>query len=138
VREVAKGMVALVGDRSKVVLGIPTYGRNWVVATSGTCPDSAQGTVPVTQDSALAVAARRAAVPTHDVVTGESWFAYQLTVEDGGVSCVQSREVHWVDEQGVRSRIDIAREERLGGVSLWAIGFDSDVLWPTISDLATP
>ncbi|MFZ9482167.1 MAG: HAD-IA family hydrolase [Ilumatobacteraceae bacterium] len=138
VREVAKGMVALVGDRSKVVLGIPTYGRNWVVATSGTCPDSAQGTVPVTQDSALAVAARRGAVPTHDVVTGESWFVYQLTVEDGGVSCVQSREVHWVDEQGVRSRIDIAREERLGGVSLWAIGFDSDALWPTISDLATP
>ena len=138
VREVAQGMVALVGDSSKVVLGIPTYGRNWVVSTSGTCPESAQGTVPVTQDSALAVAARRGAVPTHDPVTGESWFAYQLTVDDSGVSCVQSREVHWVDEQGVRARIDIAREERLGGVALWAIGFDSDSLWPTIADLATP
>lgn len=138
VREVAEGMVALVGDRSKVVLGIPTYGRNWVVSTSGTCPESAQGTVPVTQDTALAVAARRGAVPTHDPVTGESWFAYQLTVEDGGESCVQSREVHWVDEQGVRARIDIAREERLGGVALWAIGFDSDTLWPTIAPLSTP
>ena len=138
VRDVARGMASLVGDRSKVVLGIPTYGRNWVVSTSGSCPESADGTVPVTQDTALAVAARRGATPVHDPVTGESWFAYQLTVSDGGVSCVQSREVHWVDEQGVRSRIDVAREERLGGVALWAVGFDSDALWPTVADLLTP
>jgi len=138
VRDVAQGMATLVGDRSKVVLGVATYGRNWVVSTSGTCPESASGTVPVTQDTALAVAARRGAVPVHDPVAGESWFAYQLTVADGGLSCVQSREVHWVDEQGVRARIDIAREERLGGVALWAVGFDSDPLWPAIADLITP
>ena len=32
------------GGPEKLVLGIPLYGRNWVVSTTGTCPDDAPGT----------------------------------------------------------------------------------------------
>jgi spore germination protein YaaH len=41
-----------------------------------------------------------------------------------------------VDAEGARLRIDLARTERLGGVSLWALGFDSPATWQSIGSLA--
>ena len=71
------------GDPSKLVLGIPLYGRNWVVATSGTCPDTAEGTVGVTTRSAGELAARRGATPTFVPGDYEMTFSYDLDVADG-------------------------------------------------------
>ena len=59
-----------------------------------------------------------------DPVTGESSFTYLLEVTDGTTTCTQTREVHYVDAEGARQRVDLARTERLGAVSLWALGFD--------------
>ena len=39
VQQAIDGTVAASGDAGKLVLGIPAYGYNWVVATTGTCPD---------------------------------------------------------------------------------------------------
>lgn len=126
----------LVRDDSKLVLGVPLYGRNWVVRTTGTCPASAEGTVPVTQASVDDLAARRGATPVHDPTTGEATFDYQLEVSDGATSCTQLRRVHLVDAEGARLRIDLARRERLGGVSLWALGFDAPATWDAVGALA--
>ena len=114
------------------------YGRNWVVSTTGTCPASAEGTAPVTLRGVEELAAKRSATPVHDTVTREAEFTYQLEVNDGGLSCTQTRQVHYIDEQGVRDRIDLAREERIGGVALWALGFDSPQVWPLIAEVARP
>ena len=78
--------------------------------------------------------AKRTATPVHDPVTGESSFTYELQADDG--SCTQTREVHYVDAEGARQRIDLARRERLGAVSLWALGFDSPATWQSIGTLA--
>ncbi|MEP7112774.1 MAG: hypothetical protein ABI862_05880, partial [Ilumatobacteraceae bacterium] len=69
-------------------------------------------------------------------VTGESSFTYQLEVTDSTTTCTQTREVHYVDAEGTRLRIDMARTERLGAVSLWALGFDSPQTWQSIGQLA--
>ena len=43
-----------------------------------------------------------------------------------------------VDGDGVRLRMDLARQYQLNGVALWALGFEDDAVWdailPTISD----
>ncbi|MGZ6983015.1 MAG: hypothetical protein ACXVH5_12680, partial [Ilumatobacteraceae bacterium] len=63
-------------------------------------------------------------------------FTYQLQVTDGTTTCTQTREVHYVDAEGARQRIDIARRERLGAVALWALGFDGPATWQSIAQLA--
>lgn len=127
-----------VRDDSKLILGIPLYGRNWVTGTVGTCPADAEGTVPITHSSAKDLIARRGATPVVDETSEEITFTYQLEVSDGTTTCTQWREVHYVDEAGSRARLDLAREERIGGVAFWAIGFDSPATWAAVAGVATP
>ena len=63
----------------KVQIGVPTYGRNWVTARTGTCPaNAALGTVSVLQRNADALIASRGATPVRDA-SGEVRFTYQQT-----------------------------------------------------------
>jgi spore germination protein YaaH len=125
-----------VGDDSKLVLGVALYGYNWPIATVGTCPADQEGRTGVTQRNVDELIAKRDATPVHDPVSGESSFTYQLEVSNGTTTCTQTREVHYVDAEGARQRIDLARRERLGGVSLWALGFDAPATWQSIAQLA--
>ncbi len=125
-----------VHDDTKLVLGVALYGYNWPIATVGTCPADQEGKTSVTQKNIDELIAKRTATPVHDPLTGESSFTYQLEVSDGTTTCTQTREVHYVDAEGARQRIDIARRERLGAVALWALGFDSPATWQSIGQLA--
>lgn len=129
----------VVGDRSKLVLGIPLYGYNWPVTTIGSCPaDQVEGRTGVTIRSVDDLVARRGATPVFDPDTAESWFTYDLALDDGTSRCTQTREVHYVDADGARQRIDLARRARLGGVSLWALGYDDETLWAAIDPVVRP
>jgi HAD superfamily hydrolase (TIGR01509 family) len=125
-----------VDDDSKLVLGVALYGYNWPIATVGTCPADQEGKTSVSQRNIDELLAKRTATPVFDAGTGESSFTYQLEVTDATTTCTQTREVHYVDAEGARLRIDLARTERLGAVSLWALGFDAPATWQSISQLA--
>jgi spore germination protein YaaH len=125
-----------VADDSKLVLGIALYGYNWPIATVGTCPANKEGKTSVSQRNIDELIAKRTATPVHNPLTGEASFTYQLQVTDGTTTCTQTREVHYVDAEGARMRIDLARNQRLGAVSLWALGFDSPATWQSIAQLA--
>ena len=116
----------------KLVLGVPAYGTNWVVSTTGDCPATAEGRTGVTALAVMDLAARRGGVPTFDDVTGEWTFSYSLTVDDGATACVQSRKVQWVDAEGVASRVEIARRAGWGGVALWALGYEDQEVWDSL------
>ncbi len=116
----------------KLVLGVPAYGSNWVIDTVGACPDSADGRTNVTARTALELAQKRGGVPVFDEVLGEWSFVYSLTVEAGGLSCVQSRMVRWVDSEGAAARVEIARRAGWGGVALWALGYEDADVWQAI------
>jgi len=125
-----------VDNDHKLALGVALYGYNWPIATVGTCPPTAEGKTSVSQRNIDDLIAKRAATPVHDPVTGESSFTYQLDVTDGTTKCTQTRVVHYVDALGAQARVDLARREGLGAVSLWALGFDSDATWQAIAPLA--
>lgn len=138
VRGALRAAKKAVADDSKLLLGIPLYGRNWVVATSGTCPAEAPGTVDPNLHEVDALMAQYAATPLRDEVTQESTFSYRRDSSDGSAGCTQTREVHYVDAIGVRARVDLARKERIGGVVFWALGYDTEATWTAVADVARP
>jgi HAD superfamily hydrolase (TIGR01509 family) len=124
------------GNPSKLVLGIPLYGYNWVVATSGTCPPSAEGNISLSTREMTALAARRKATPTFDKANYEMTFSYELPVSEAGASCTQSREVHFVDANGAQIRMQHAVDGGFGGVSLFAFGYEDAATWTAIDTIA--
>ena len=138
VRNSVKAAKKAVDDDTKIVLGVPLYGRNWVVATTGTCPADAPGRVSPNLREVDALIAQYGAVSTRDEAAQESSFTYQRESADGVTSCTQTRQVHYMDADGVRARVDLARAERIGGVAFWAVGFDVDRVWAQVIDVARP
>ena len=138
VRSTVKAAKKAVGDDSKIVLGIPLYGRNWVVRTAGTCPADTPGKVDPNLREVAALLAQYGSTVTRDESTQESTFIYERESSDGTNSCVQTRQVHFMDAAGVRARVDVAREQRIGGVVFWALGYDTDVEWAAVVDVARP
>lgn len=133
------GAIEATGSPDKLVLGLPAYGRNWPVSATGECPASeVQGRTAVSARSVDELLELRQAQPVRVDQTGEWMFEYDLEVTDGVTSCVQTRQVHYVDGDGIRLRMDLARQYRLDGVALWAFGFDDAAVWdailPTVAD----
>jgi len=137
------GAIEATGSPDKLVLGLPAYGRNWPVLVAGECPATdVPGRTTVSARSVDELIARRQGQPIRVDETGEWMFEYDLEVTDGTTACVQTRRVHYVDGDGVRLRMDLARQYRLDGVALWALGFDDDAVWdailPTVADPRPP
>lgn len=145
VKRAIEGAVEATGQPEKLVLGIPAYGKNWLVSTKGTCPrpDKSRNievpeTTTVTARSVADLIGRRDASPEYDKTTAEWSFSYKLEITDGTSTCVQSRRVHYVDAQGVRARMELAKKAGFDGIALWALGFEDESLWNTIVIDATP
>ena len=117
----------------KLVLGVPAYGANWVTATTGTCPADAEGKTTVNTRNVLDLvrqARRRRRSTTRRPASGRSRTTSRSATRR--TSCVQSREVHWVDSEGAAARAEIARRAGWGGVALWALGYDDDETWQAL------
>jgi HAD superfamily hydrolase (TIGR01509 family) len=126
------GTLSVVRDPSKVVLGIPAYGYNWPISTVGECPGAVEGRTTVTTRSIHDLLARRGGTPEYQPLTGEWSLVYDLEYRQGDQSCVQTRQVIYVDGDGLADRIMMARKAGLGGVALWALGYEDDAVWTQI------
>jgi HAD superfamily hydrolase (TIGR01509 family) len=135
VRRIVAGTAAATGDPSKLVLGVPLFGYNWPTGESGECPDGAPGVTTVTSRTVDALADEREATPTHDPVTGESSFTYELAVDDGTTDCTQQRQVNYVDTEGIRQRVELAHSAGFAGTALFALGYDDEAVWETIDGM---
>lgn len=130
VKEAVRGAKAATRGDGKLSLGIPLYGYNWVISTTGVCPPQAEtGRSTVTQRNLADLISKRSAVPVYDEANGEWSFTYVLEVTDGTSTCSQTREVHYVDAAGAVDRVEIAQQAGLDAVSLWAFGYDDEAFW---------
>ena len=93
------------GDPSKLVLGIPLYGYNWVDRHVGHVPGAtAEGDMSLANAQVDDLVARRGATPQFDPATASGRSRTSSTSTDGA-QCTQQREVHYVDADGVQSRM---------------------------------
>jgi len=130
---------------SKVFLGIPGYGRDWITKVEGVCPkDFASSVVvgakaAVVMREALALATSNNAIPTYNTTHAESTFSYKKTYVDPTNSasyCTANRTVWYPDERSYTARTNLVGKYRLGGIAVWTFGMENPAAIATIRDIA--
>jgi len=137
---------------SKVFVGIPGYGRDWVTKVDGTCPSlpinyfktvstKASAATFVMHDAAT-LAATYNATPTYVDKYGESTFTYQKlyngTTPDGSLTtCTATRTAWFQDAKGFALRAALVAKYRLGGIAEWTFGMEDPTAIAEIRQVAT-
>ena len=133
---------------SKVFVGVPGYGRDWVTAVTGICPANVINTVKpgakaatfVMRDAA-ALAATYGAVPTYNEKFGEMTFSYQkvyngTTATGLSTSCTASRTAWYQDARSWALRADLVSKYRIGGITAWTFGMEEPLAMEAIRTVA--
>lgn len=137
---------------SKVFVGIPGYGRDWVTKVDGTCPSlpinylktvntSAAAATFVMHD-ALNLATTYNSVPTYVDKYGESTFTYQKvyngTTADGSLTtCTATRTAWYQDAKAFSLRAALVAKYHLGGIAEWTFGMEDPTAVAAIRLVAT-
>jgi hypothetical protein len=134
---------------SKVYLGLPGYGKDWVTKVEGVCPSnlskiitpSAKAGTFLMRDAA-SIAATYGAVPTYNESYAEVTFSYtrEYTGQtSGGLSttCTASRTAWHQNAQSFSVRAQLVAKYQLGGAAQWVIGQEEPLAMVAIRDVAT-
>lgn len=121
---------------SKVFIGLPGYGRDWITAVSGTCPVSAPpgstaGAKAATfkMNYAAAKAVIDGGLPSFDEKFSEATYSYTkvfngLTAKGASTSCSVARTVWYQNDRSYTERSQLVGKYQLGGVALWTLGME--------------
>ena len=130
---------------SKVFLGIPGYGRDWITKVEGVCPKDFTSSVVVGAKAAVVMreapnlAASNNALPTYNNTHAESTFTYKKTYVDPTNSasfCTASRTVWYPDERSYAARTNLVGKYRLGGIAVWTFGMENTAAITAVRDIA--
>ena len=134
---------------SKVYLGLPGYGKDWVTKVEGVCPSnlakiitpSAKAGTFLMRDAA-SIAATYGAVPTYNEKFAEVTFSYQReytgqTSSGLSTTCTASRTAWHQNAQGFSVRAQLIAKYQLGGAAQWVIGQEEPLAMVAIRDVAT-
>ena len=133
---------------SKVFVGVPGYGRDWVTAVAGVCPANVANSVKagakaatfVMRDAA-SLAATYGATPVYNEQFGEVTFSYQKVYNGttaGGLatSCTASRTAWYQDNRSWALRAALVTKYRIGGITAWTFGMEEPLAMEAIRTVA--
>ena len=133
---------------SKVFVGVPGYGRDWVTSVSGICPSNVANTVKVgakaatfVMRDAAALATTYGATPVYNEQYGEMSFTYQKiyngTTDSGlSTSCTASRTAWYQDAKSWALRAALVTKYRIGGITAWTFGMEEPLAMESIRQVA--
>ena len=134
---------------SKVYLGLPGYGKDWVTKVEGVCPSnlakiitpSAKAGTFLMRDAA-SIAATYGAVPTYNETFAEVTFSYKReytgTTSSGlSTTCTASRTAWHQNAQSFSVRAKLVAKYQLGGAAQWVIGQEEPLAMVAIREVAT-
>lgn len=122
---------------SKVFIGLPGYGRDWIESVNGKCPVSAPpglkggakaAVFKMNYASAKAVIDK--ATPIFDEKSSEATYSYSqiyngLSATGASTECKVNRTVWYQNERSYAERMALVAKYRLGGASLWTLAMES-------------
>jgi hypothetical protein len=121
---------------SKVYVGLPGYGRDWITSVNGKCPTSAPpgligGAKAATfkMNYAAAKAAIDGATPTYNEQFGEATYNYTqsyngLSATGAATACTVNRTVWYQNARSFAARMALVGKYRLGGAAMWTLGME--------------
>lgn len=133
---------------SKVYVGVPGYGRDWVTAVSGVCPANVASVIKAGAKAATFVmrdaqtlAASYGVTPTYNEQFGEMTFSYQKVYNGttaGGLStsCTASRTAWYQDAKSYALRAELVNKYRLGGLAAWTLGMEEPLALEGVRNVA--
>ncbi|MBI2781273.1 MAG: hypothetical protein HYX55_05710 [Chloroflexi bacterium] len=113
---------------SKVILGVPYYGRAWSTASNAPNAPTISGTkyggvADPTYSQVADLVARYGR--RWDPVEQAPWTAYRKETCTSTYGCVTAwRELYYDDAASLRLRYDLVNRASLRGVGIWALGYD--------------
>lgn len=125
---------------SKVILGVPYYGRAWSTVSSEPNATTQTGTkygasASVVYETAIDYLERYGRA--WDPLEGVAWTAYQRENCSTTYGCVTSwRELYIDDVVALKAKYDLVNRYGLRGAGIWALGYDGSrpELWRALSD----
>ncbi len=133
---------------SKVFVGVPGYGRDWVTAVAGVCPANVANSVKagakaatfVMRDAA-SLASTYGATPVYNEQFGEVTFTYQKVYNGttaGGLAttCTASRTAWYQDNRSWALRAALVNKYRIGGITAWTFGMEEPLAMEAIRTVA--
>jgi hypothetical protein len=121
---------------SKVYMGLPGYGRDWITSVNGKCPTSAPpgligGAKAATfkMNYAAAKAAIDGAIPIYNEKYGEATYNYSqsyngLSASGASTACTVNRTVWYQNARSFADRMALVAKYRLGGAAMWTLGME--------------
>ena len=113
----------------KILLGIPLYGYEWeTVDTSKYSPTTSRG---------VTASLERIETMLNEQILELVWDRNSLTPYGISTDSGTHSQIYFENEASIRLKLDLVRSSGLGGIALWALGYDNNVpwLWPTIKTL---
>ncbi len=114
---------------SKLLLGIPLYGYEWdTVDDSKYAPTESRG---------VTASLERIESMLQDRTLELIWDRNSLTPYGVSTESGSSTQIYFENETSIRLKLELVKSSGLGGIALWALGYDNNVswLWPTLKTL---
>ena len=133
---------------SKVFIGLPGYGRDWITSIVGTCPTNAPLGLKISSKAAtfkMSYANTKAvidkATPVFDVKNSEATYSYVqtfngLTSKGAATSCSVSRTVWYQNDRSYTERMNLVAKYQLGGAALWTLGMEDPTATTAMRNVA--
>jgi spore germination protein YaaH len=133
---------------SKVFIGLPGYGRDWITSIVGTCPTNAPTGLKIGARAAtfkMNYANTKAeidkATPVFDVKNSEATYSYVqtfngLTTKGAATSCTVSRTVWYQNDRSYTERMNLVAKYQLGGAALWTLGMEDPTATTAMRNVA--
>ncbi|CAB5105156.1 unannotated protein [freshwater metagenome] len=133
---------------SKVFIGLPGYGRDWITSIVGTCPTNAPPSVKISAKAATfkmnyanTKAAIDKATPIFDVKNSEATYSYVqtfngVTSKGAATSCAVSRTVWYQNDRSYLERMNLVASYQLGGAALWTLGMEDSTATTAMRNVA--
>jgi spore germination protein YaaH/flagellar hook assembly protein FlgD len=143
IRETVRAFKARV-PASKLILGVPYYGRAWSTNSDNLHATNISGTkygasTTVPYENAVGYLAEHG--KRYDGTEAVAWTAYKRENCTSTYGCVKPwRQLYVDDARALRAKYDLVNSAGLRGVGIWALGYDGSrtELWKAIGDKFAP